>query len=59
MIRNVKKTLIKNRLVKVYDFWGATLACINYSITSILKKKTDVVVLNRDKWLYQSTTRDL
>ena len=40
-----EKRLSKNRLVKVYDFRGATLANINHDIIPILKKKPDVTIL--------------
>ena len=42
----MKKRLSKNRLVKVHDFRGATLADINHHIIPILKKKPDVVILH-------------
>ena len=41
-----EKRLSKNRLVKVHDFRGATLADINHYIISILKKKPDVIILH-------------
>ena len=41
-----EKRLSKNRLVKVHDFRGATLADINHHIIPILKKKPDVIILH-------------
>ena len=38
--------LSKNRLVKVHDFRGATLADINHHIIPILKKKAEVIILH-------------
>ena len=40
-----EKRLSKNRLVKVHDFRGATLADINHQFIPILKKKPDVLML--------------
>ena len=41
-----EKRFSKNRLVKVHDFRGATLADINHHIIPILKKKPDVIILH-------------
>ena len=41
-----EKRLSKNRLVKVHDFRGATLADINHHIIPILKKKSGVIILH-------------
>ena len=41
-----EKRLSKNRLVKVHDFRGATLADINHHIIPILKKKAEVIILH-------------
>ena len=41
-----EKRLSKNRLVKVHDFEGATLAYINHHIIPIIKKKPDVIILH-------------
>ena len=38
--------LSKNRLVKVHDFRGATLADINHHIVPILKKIPDAIILD-------------
>ena len=41
-----EKRLSKNRLVKVYDFRGVTLANINHHIIPIWKIKPDVIILH-------------
>ena len=41
-----EKRLSKNRLVKVHECRGATLADINHHIIPILKKKPDVIILH-------------
>ena len=41
-----EKRFSKNRLVKLHDFRGATLADINHHIIPILKKKADVIILH-------------
>ena len=41
-----EKRLSKNRLVKVHDFRGATLADISHHIIPILKKQLDVIILH-------------
>ena len=41
-----EKSLSQNRLVKVHDFRGDSLADINQNIIPILKKKPDVIALH-------------
>ena len=51
-----EKRLNKNRLVKVHDFRGATLADINHHIIPILKNKPDVIILHVGTNVYVSRT---
>ena len=43
------KKLSSNRLIKVYDFWCATLADINHHI-SILKKLDAIEMIGKTCW---------
>ena len=54
-----KKRPSKNRLVKVHDFRGATLADINHHIIPILKKKPNVIILHVGTNSVSRTSREI
>ena len=49
----------KNRLVKVHDFRGVTLADINHHIIPILKKKPNVIILHVGTNSVSRTSREI